>query len=182
MDAEIGLKAVEHLLGTFTAARLRLGRQSLRCEDCGSYQLAAGTCERCGWADPAYEPPTIRKRRGVDAPITRYIFCGDFWLCYWEAGVAEDAVSNGWGRLSGATESARADLTEAWWDGQRRRVRFWVEPVQVRVTRTATTWSGTPGQTTPSTPLSPTPRGFTRSTLNWSPPPHLAAPLPLGSD
>jgi hypothetical protein len=26
MDAEIGLKAVEHLLGMFTAARLRLGR------------------------------------------------------------------------------------------------------------------------------------------------------------
>jgi hypothetical protein len=26
MDAEIGLKAVEHLLGMFTAARVRLGR------------------------------------------------------------------------------------------------------------------------------------------------------------
>jgi hypothetical protein len=66
MDAEIGLKAVEHLLGTFTAARMRLGRQGLRCEDCGSYKLAAGTCERCGWADPAYEPPeppAVRKRR-----------------------------------------------------------------------------------------------------------------------
>lgn len=43
MDAEIGLKAVEHLLGTFTAARMRLGRQSLRCESCGSYQMVAGT-------------------------------------------------------------------------------------------------------------------------------------------
>jgi hypothetical protein len=67
MDAEIGLKAVEHLLGIFTAARIRLGRQSLRCESCGSYQLVGGTCERCGWADPGYEPPeppTARKRRG----------------------------------------------------------------------------------------------------------------------
>lgn len=63
MDAEIGLKAVEYLLGTFTAARMRLGRQSLRCEDCGSYQLAAGTCERCGWADPAYEPPELPAAR-----------------------------------------------------------------------------------------------------------------------
>jgi hypothetical protein len=33
---EIGLKAVEHLLGMFTAARLRLGRASLRCEECGA--------------------------------------------------------------------------------------------------------------------------------------------------
>jgi hypothetical protein len=63
MDAEIGLKAVEHLLGTFTAARMRLGRQSIRCESCGSYQMVVGTCERCGWADPGYEPPAIRKRR-----------------------------------------------------------------------------------------------------------------------
>ncbi len=66
MDAEIGLKAVEHLLGTFTAARMRMGRQSLRCESCGSYRLVGGTCERCGWADPGYEPPeppTVRKRR-----------------------------------------------------------------------------------------------------------------------
>ena len=65
MDAEIGLKAVEHLLGTFTAARLRLGQQSLRCESCGSYRLVGGTCERCGWVDPEYEPPEppARKRR-----------------------------------------------------------------------------------------------------------------------
>ena len=34
MDAEIGLKAVEHLLGVFTAARLRLGRASVWCEEC----------------------------------------------------------------------------------------------------------------------------------------------------
>jgi hypothetical protein len=37
MDAEIGLKAVEHLLGTFTAARLRLGRINTRCDECESY-------------------------------------------------------------------------------------------------------------------------------------------------
>jgi hypothetical protein len=57
MDAEIGLKAVEHLLGLYTAARLRLGRASLRCEGCGSYQLVGGECEHCGWVDPSYEPP-----------------------------------------------------------------------------------------------------------------------------
>jgi hypothetical protein len=61
MDAEIGLKAVEHLLGMFTAARLRLGRASLRCEACGSYQLVAGECRHCGWIDPSYEPPQVRK-------------------------------------------------------------------------------------------------------------------------
>jgi hypothetical protein len=61
MDAEIGLKAVEHLLGMFTAARLRLGRASLRCEQCGSYQLVAGECRHCGWVDPAYEPPQVRE-------------------------------------------------------------------------------------------------------------------------
>ena len=67
MDAEIGLKAVEHLLGMFTAARLRLGRASLRCEECGSYQLAVGECRHCGWVDPSYEPPkcgTGRRRSG----------------------------------------------------------------------------------------------------------------------
>jgi hypothetical protein len=63
MDAEIGLKAVEHLLGTFTAARMRLGRQNPRCESCGSYQLVAGICEECGWADPEYEPPKTKVRR-----------------------------------------------------------------------------------------------------------------------
>jgi hypothetical protein len=61
MDAEIGLKAVEHLLGMFTAARLRLGRASLRCEECGSYQLVAGECRHCGWLDPSYEPPEVRE-------------------------------------------------------------------------------------------------------------------------
>jgi hypothetical protein len=61
MDAEIGLKAVEHLLGMFTAARLRPDRTSPRCENCGSYELLAGECQHCGWADPAYEPPEVRK-------------------------------------------------------------------------------------------------------------------------
>jgi hypothetical protein len=61
MDAEIGLKAVEHLLGMFTAARLRLGWASLRCEECGSYQLAGGECRHCGWVDPSYEPPEMRE-------------------------------------------------------------------------------------------------------------------------
>ncbi len=66
MDAEIGLKAVEHLLGTFTAARMRLAQQPLRCGSCGSYHLIGGTCERCGWADPSYQPsdpPTVTARR-----------------------------------------------------------------------------------------------------------------------
>jgi hypothetical protein len=66
MDAEIGLKAVEHLLGVFTAARLRLGQNRLRCAACGSYQLVGGTCEGCGWVDDEYEapePPVRRRRR-----------------------------------------------------------------------------------------------------------------------
>jgi len=48
MDAEIGLKTVEHLLGVFTAARQRLGQNRLRCAACGSYQVVGGTCESCG--------------------------------------------------------------------------------------------------------------------------------------
>jgi hypothetical protein len=66
MDAEIGLKMVEHLLGVFTAARLRLGQDRLRCVACGSYRLVAGTCDSCGWVDEEYEPaeqPARRKRR-----------------------------------------------------------------------------------------------------------------------
>ena len=65
MDAEIGLKTVEHLLGVFTAARLRLGQNRLRCTACGSYQLVSGTCESCGWVDEEYEAPKppARKRR-----------------------------------------------------------------------------------------------------------------------
>lgn len=63
MDAEIGLKAVEHLLGVFTAARLRLGQNRLRCAACGSYQLVGGTCEGCGWVDDEYEPPEVPVKR-----------------------------------------------------------------------------------------------------------------------
>jgi hypothetical protein len=51
MDAEIGLKAVEHLLGMFTAARLRSGRTSQRCPECGSYEVVTGVCRHCEWAD-----------------------------------------------------------------------------------------------------------------------------------
>jgi hypothetical protein len=63
MDAEIGLKMVEHLLGVFTASRLRLGQNRLRCAACGSYQLVAGTCDGCGWVDDEYEPPETPARR-----------------------------------------------------------------------------------------------------------------------
>jgi hypothetical protein len=59
MDAEIGLKLVEHLLGVFTAARLRIGRSSLRCEECSSYRIEAGVCAYCGWEDPDYKPPQM---------------------------------------------------------------------------------------------------------------------------
>jgi hypothetical protein len=57
MDAEIGLKMVEHLLGMFTAARLRTGRANVRCEECGSYRIVGGVCQHCEWLDPSYEPP-----------------------------------------------------------------------------------------------------------------------------
>jgi hypothetical protein len=36
LDAEIGLKAVEHPFGAFTAARLHFDRASRRCEACAS--------------------------------------------------------------------------------------------------------------------------------------------------
>lgn len=61
MDAEIGLKVVEHLLGMFTAARLRIGRMNRRCAECGSYELVAETCRHCGWVDPSYEPPDVQE-------------------------------------------------------------------------------------------------------------------------
>lgn len=57
MDAEIALKIVEHLLGTFTAARIRQGRGSVRCQACGSYRLIAARCARCDWLDPDYQAP-----------------------------------------------------------------------------------------------------------------------------
>jgi len=59
LDAEIGLKAVEHLLGAFTAARLRFDRAPRRCAGCDSYRVVGGSCEHCGWVDPEYEPPVI---------------------------------------------------------------------------------------------------------------------------
>ena len=61
MDAEIGLKSVEHLLGTFTAARLRAAATVRRCESCGSYQIVAGVCRQCEWVDPSYKPPVHRE-------------------------------------------------------------------------------------------------------------------------
>ncbi|MFG1804882.1 hypothetical protein [Streptomyces sp. NPDC049040] len=57
MDAEIGLKSVEHLLGMFTAARLRLATAPKRCDVCASYEVVAGICRHCEWADPSYVPP-----------------------------------------------------------------------------------------------------------------------------
>lgn len=77
MDAEIGLKAVEHLLGIFTAARLRMGRANRRCDACGSYDVVAGTCRHCSWTDPSYEPPEVRawseeeRARRLAKPHTR---------------------------------------------------------------------------------------------------------------
>lgn len=59
-DAEIGLKAVEHLLGVFTAAKLRTGRTLNRCQDCGSYEMFSGACRQCGWVDRSYEPDEPR--------------------------------------------------------------------------------------------------------------------------
>lgn len=57
MDAEIGLKTVEHLLGVYTAARLRLACLPRRCEACGSYAVVAGVCAHCARVDPTYVPP-----------------------------------------------------------------------------------------------------------------------------
>lgn len=76
MDAEIGLKAVEHLLGMFTAARLRAGTSVQRCEACGSYEVTAGTCSHCGWIDPAFqhvevvEPSEEERARRLAEPCT----------------------------------------------------------------------------------------------------------------
>lgn len=61
MDAEIGLKAVEDLLGMFTAARLRLDSTTTRCEECGSYEVVVGVCKHCEWIDPSYTPPKLPK-------------------------------------------------------------------------------------------------------------------------
>ena len=63
MDAEFGIKAVEHLLGAFTAARIRLRYPGTRCAECGSYRIVGGTCEHCDWEDPEYHPPDIKQER-----------------------------------------------------------------------------------------------------------------------
>jgi len=57
LDAEIGIKAVEHLLGTFSAARLRREKDIRRCQNCDSSGVVNGVCEHCEWVDPVYEPP-----------------------------------------------------------------------------------------------------------------------------
>jgi hypothetical protein len=61
MDAEIGLKQVEFLLGLFTAAMMRLAQSPTRCEDCQSYAVGGGDCRHCGWEDPDYVPPPARE-------------------------------------------------------------------------------------------------------------------------
>jgi hypothetical protein len=76
MDAEIGLKMVEHLLGMFTAARLRMGGMNQRCEACDSYEVVSGVCRHCAWADPSYERHKVRewsdeeRRRRLAEPHT----------------------------------------------------------------------------------------------------------------
>ena len=59
LDAEMALKAVEHVLGFFTAARMRFDRAVRRCAQCGSYDLRAGRCTHCAWVDESYKPPEI---------------------------------------------------------------------------------------------------------------------------
>lgn len=90
MDAEIGLKTVEHLLGMFTAARLRMGITSTRCEECGSYRVVAGVCQHCEWPDSSYEAPELaelsieeRARRLAEpctpgSDIATFVRPGDF--------------------------------------------------------------------------------------------------------
>jgi hypothetical protein len=59
---------------------------------------------------------------------------------YLETEVADDDETGGTVELADAIEALRDALVRAWWDGQRSRVRFRVEPVeltvQVGVTRT----------------------------------------------
>lgn len=59
-DAEIGAAAVSHLLATITAAQLRWVQHGhARCDECGSYSMAGGQCQRCGWTDGRYVPPSL---------------------------------------------------------------------------------------------------------------------------
>jgi Trypsin-co-occurring domain 2 len=45
--------------------------------------------------------------------------------------VAADESGSAWVALPDAIESLRSALAAAWWDGNRRRVRFKVEPVEL---------------------------------------------------
>jgi hypothetical protein len=47
--------------------------------------------------------------------------------------MAGDDAPDGWVNLSSAIEALRSDLATAWWDGQDKRVRFKVEPVELTV-------------------------------------------------
>jgi hypothetical protein len=47
--------------------------------------------------------------------------------------IAEDDAPDGWVNLSSAIEALRRDLSTAWWDGQGKRVRFKVDPVELTV-------------------------------------------------
>jgi hypothetical protein len=63
MDAEIGLKAVEHLLGMFTAARLRLGRWTCGAKSVAHTNWLPGSVGTVGGSDPSYELPQMRRGR-----------------------------------------------------------------------------------------------------------------------
>ncbi len=75
MDAEIGLKAVEHLLGVFTAARLRHDVSGTRCAACGSYRVVGGVCEHCDWRDPDYRSPQVRHVSKAERAAARATPC-----------------------------------------------------------------------------------------------------------
>jgi len=47
--------------------------------------------------------------------------------------VTKDDAPDGWVNLSDAIAALRRDLAAAWWDGQDKRVRFKVEPVELTV-------------------------------------------------
>lgn len=47
--------------------------------------------------------------------------------------VTTDDAPDGWVNLSAAIAALRRDLAAAWWDGQNKRVRFKVEPVELTV-------------------------------------------------
>jgi hypothetical protein len=63
IDAEIGATAVSHLLGVFTAARMRWEQSAghSRCPVCDSYAAGAGRCPKCGWVDEEHVAPARRQ-------------------------------------------------------------------------------------------------------------------------